>query len=79
MVHKRGTQYPGVRGKVVEFMDHSFAEGHLFISVRFQDHTEVCWRVDCALILRGADLADWTGGNFRKIKTFVGEEQDDEL
>jgi len=75
----RGKQYPGVRGKVVDFIGHKFGEGRLYIHVRFQDRTEVCWQLDCALTLREADLSDWRTGNFRKIKTFVRNEQDEEL
>ena len=52
MVHKRRKRYPGVRGKVVDFIDHNFAEGRLYIRVRFQDETEICWQVECAQILR---------------------------
>jgi hypothetical protein len=40
MAYKRGKRYPEVEGKVVEFAEHSFAEGRLFIRVRFQDKTE---------------------------------------
>ena len=79
MAKDRGKQYPGVRGKVVDFIGHKFGEGRLYIHVRFQDKTEICWQLDCALTLREADLSDWKSGNFRKIKTFARNEQDEEL
>lgn len=79
MAHKIGKKYPGVNGKVVEFAEHSFAEGRLFIRVRFQDKTELCWQIDCALTLRMADLSDWKTGNWKHLKTFVKNEQDGEL
>ena len=41
---QRGKQYPGVHGKVVDFVDHGWGEGMLYIHVRFMDKTEVCWR-----------------------------------
>jgi hypothetical protein len=76
MAYKIGKQYPGVRGKVVDFAEHSFAEGRLYIRVRFQDKTELCWQVDCALTLRAADLSDWKTGDWKQIKTFVKNERD---
>ena len=79
MAHESGKKYPGVKGKVVEFAEHSFAEGRLYIRVRFQDKTELGWEVDCALTLRVADLSNWKTGNWKHIKTFVKNEQDREL
>jgi hypothetical protein len=75
MTQKLGKKYPGVRGKVVDFVDHKFAEGRLYIHVRFHDNTEICWQVDCALTLREVDLSDWRDGNFKKIKTFTRNER----
>jgi hypothetical protein len=80
MAQKSGKQkYPGVRGKLVDFIGHKFAEGRLYIHVRFQDKTEICWEVECVLTLREADLSDWTGGNFKRIKSFARDEKDEEL
>lgn len=76
---RKEKQYPGVRGKIVDFVDHKFTEGRLYISVRFQDKTEICWHLDCALTLREVNLSDWRTGNLRKIKTFTRNEQDKEL
>ena len=64
---------------MVEFAEHSFAESRLCIRVRFQDKTELCWQVDCALTLRVADLSDWKKGNWKHIKTFVTNDQDSEV
>ncbi|HWY43283.1 MAG TPA: hypothetical protein VNX66_07300 [Candidatus Sulfotelmatobacter sp.] len=79
MAYKSGKRYPGVKGKVVELAEHSFAEGRLFIRVRFQDKTELCWQIDCALTLRMADLSDWKTGNWKHLETFVKNDQDGEL
>lgn len=79
MAHKLGKKYHEVKGKVVEFAEHSFAEGRLYIRVRFQDKTELGWEVDCALTLRVADLSNWKTGDWKHIKTFVKNEQDREL
>jgi hypothetical protein len=79
MAYKSGKQYSGVKGKVVELAEHNFAEGRLFIRVRFQDKTELCWQVDCALTLRMADLSDWKSGNWKHLKTFVKNAKEGEL
>jgi hypothetical protein len=71
----RGRQYPGIQGKVVEFADHAFEEGTLYIRVRFTDKTELCWRIISATQIEEADLSDWKTGNFRQICLFVEAER----
>jgi len=67
----RGRQYPGIKGKVVDFADHSFEEGMLYIRVRFTDKTELCWRITSGILIEEADLSDWKTGDFRQICVFV--------
>src|SRR6266446_7767369 len=56
-----GNQYPGVHGKVVDWAEHTFEEGGLlFIRVRFTDKTELCWRVNTAIVAeRRVDRLGW--------------------
>jgi hypothetical protein len=68
---KQGKQYPGIKGKVVNWADHAFEEGILYVRIRFTDNTELCWRITCSTLLEEADLSDWTTGNFRQICVFV--------
>jgi hypothetical protein len=72
-------RYHGVKGKVVEFAEHNFSEGRLYIRVRFEDKTELCWQVDCALTLREVDLSNWKTGDFKHIRTFARNKKDKEL
>jgi hypothetical protein len=67
----QGKQYPGIQGKVVEFADHVFEEGLLYIRVRFRDKTELCWRITSSTLIEEADLSDWKTGDFRQICVFV--------
>ncbi len=67
----QGKQYPGIKGKVVQWADHAFEEGILYIRVRFTDNTELCWRVTSSTLLEEADLSDWKTGNFRQICIFA--------
>src|SRR5215469_11573830 len=70
----RGRQYPGIRGKVVDFADHAFEEGTLYIRVRFTDTTELCWRITSSILIEEADLCDWKSGDSRQICVFVEAE-----
>lgn len=70
----RGRQYPGIRGKVVEFAEHAFEEGTLYIHVRFTDKTELCWRISSSTLIEEADLSDSKTGDFRQICVFLEAE-----
>jgi hypothetical protein len=71
-----GKQYPGVRGKVVNWAEHVFEEGMLYIRVRFTDKTELCWILQTAHVIREADLSDWKTGDFKQLKQFFQNESD---
>ncbi|MGC2332784.1 MAG: hypothetical protein WA581_15120 [Candidatus Acidiferrales bacterium] len=43
-----GKQYPGLKGKVVDWAEHVFEEGMLYVRVRFTDQTELCWVLQTA-------------------------------
>jgi hypothetical protein len=71
-----GKRYPGVRGKVVDWAEHIFEEGMLFVRVRFTDKTELCWTLQTAHVIMEADLSDWKSGNFKQLKRYVEYESD---
>jgi len=54
-----GRQYRGLRGKVVNWVEHKFEEGLLYIHVRFADKTELCWRIATRMTFEEGDLSDW--------------------
>jgi hypothetical protein len=64
-------RYRGLQGKVVEWVEHRFEEGVLYIHVRFTDKTELTWRITTRTTLEEADLADWTSGDFKQLQVFV--------
>ena len=70
----RSKQYPGVRGKVVDWIDHAFEDDVLYLHVRFTDKTELCWRIGTSLIIEEADLSDWKTGNFKQLAIFAERE-----
>jgi len=72
----RGHQYRGVQGKVVEWVEHKFEDGLLYIHVRFTDKTELSWRLATQMTIEEADLADWTSGDFKQLRTFLRNKPD---
>jgi hypothetical protein len=71
-----GRHYRGVQGKVVEWVEHKFEEGMLYIHIRFADKTELSWRIVARMVIEEADLADWTSGDFKPLRVFVRDERD---
>ena len=71
-----GKQYPGVRGKIVDWAEHVFEEGMLYVRVRFTDQTELCWVLETAHVILEADLSDWKTGNLKQVAVFVQNESD---
>jgi hypothetical protein len=71
-----GRQYPGVRGRVVAWAEHTFEEGMLYVRVRFTDQTELCWVLQTAHVILEADLTDWKTGDCKQMAVFVQNESD---
>jgi hypothetical protein len=69
-------QYRGLRGKVVDWVEHKFEEGLLYIHVRFVDKTELCWRIATRMTIEEGDLSDWKSGDFKQLRVFVKSERD---
>lgn len=69
-----GKQYPGVRGKIVDWAEHVFEEGMLYVSVRFTDQTELCWVLQTAHVILEVNLGDWKTGNFKQLTVYVQNE-----
>jgi len=73
---QRSVPYSGLRGKVVDRVEHDFEDGLLFLHVHFTDHTELCWEISCRLTIARADLQDWTTGDLNRLRTFVRNSSD---
>ena len=71
-----GKQYPGVRGRIVEWAEHVFEEGMLYVRVRFTDKTELCWVLQTAHVILEADLSDWTTGDSKQLAVYARNESD---
>jgi hypothetical protein len=71
-----GRQYRSLHGKVVDWVEHKFEEGLLYIHVRFVDKTELCWRIATRMTIEEGDLSDWKSGDFEQLRVFVRNQQD---
>jgi hypothetical protein len=71
-----GKQYPGVHGKIVDWIEHVFEEGIMYVRVRFTDKTELCWTLQTAHVLRESDLSDWKTGDCKQLKVYAENEID---
>jgi hypothetical protein len=69
LVH--GKQYPGAHGKVVDWVEHKFEQGILFIDIQFVDKTALSWSIGAAIMIKEAHLADWKTGDLKLLKRFV--------
>jgi len=69
----RDGQYPGLRGRLVDWVEHEFSEGSLYIHVRFQDRTELTYTISSRLFIEEAVLGDISTGNYRVVREFNAE------
>ena len=68
---RRSGPYSSLRGKIVDRVEHAFADGLLSLHVHFTDHTELCWEISSGLTITRADLQDWATGDLKRLRTFV--------
>lgn len=71
-----GHQYRGLQGKVVDWVEHKFEEGLLYLHVRFTDKTELCWRISTRMAIEEADLSSWKSGDFEQLCGSISSERD---
>ena len=64
-------RYPGLQGKVVDYVSHSIDDGTLCVNVCFNDNTLFSLRFACDISIVGADLSDWKTGNYEMIHEYM--------
>lgn len=64
-------RYPEVHGKVVDFINHTIADGTLYFSVRFRDKTDFSLRYSCGMFVVGADISDMSAGDLEIIREYM--------
>ena len=66
----RRKKYPEVRGKVVDYISHSFEEGSLYVGIRFKDKTDFSIRFSHEIVVNGIDLSDVKTGDCEIIREY---------
>ena len=66
-----GRRYPGVQGKVVDYISHSIDDGTLCVNVCFIDNTLFSLRFACDIFITVADMSDWKTGNYEVIREYM--------
>ena len=66
-----GRRYPGVQGKVVDYISHSIDDGTLYVNVCFTDKTLFSLRFACDIFIVVADMSDWKTGNYEMIRGYM--------
>ena len=66
-----GKGFPGLKGKVVHYVDTSFEEDRLYIHVRFMDRTELCFWLSARIVIEEATLSDWKTGDDVIKRTYI--------
>ena len=66
-----GRRYPGVQGKVVDYISHSIDDGTLCVNVCFNDKTLFSLRFACDISIVSADLSDWKTGDYEMIREYM--------
>ena len=67
----RGSAFPGLKRKVVHYVDTSFEEDRLYIHVRFVDRTELCFWLSSRLVIEEATWSDWKTGDDVIKRTYI--------
>ena len=66
-----GRRYPGVQGKVVDYISHSIDDGTLCVNVCFKDKTLFSLRFACDMSIVSADISDWKTGDYAMIREYM--------
>ena len=66
-----GRRYPGVQGKVVDYISHSIDDGTLCVNVCFVDKTLFSLRFACDMSIVSADISDWKTGDYEMIREYM--------
>ena len=74
MRKERGSQFPGVKGKVVKWVDLAHEEGFFYLTIRFTDETELGFLLTSQIMVESADLMNWKTGDGVIKRTYMASE-----
>ena len=68
---ERGSAFPGLKGKVVHWVETSFEEDRVYIHIRFLDRTELTFWLSSRIVIEEATLSDWKTGDDVIKRTYI--------
>lgn len=68
---KSNRNFPGVKGKVVKYVETAYEEDRLYIHIRFMDDTELGFALSSRIVIDEADLQDWKTGDGIRKRTYI--------
>ena len=68
-------RYREIHGKAVDWVNYSFEEGTLFVSIRFKDKTDFSLQFSPQIITDAIDLSDMSTGNFKLIREYYQRDE----
>lgn len=63
-------RYKEIRGKRVDWIDHHFEDGWLYVGVRFMDGTHFSLQFTARIATEGAEFSDRSSGDDVILKTY---------
>ncbi len=67
---KLRNRYREIHGKVVDWVNYSFEEGSLYVSIRFKDKTDFSLQFSPQIVTDGIDLSDISTGDFKLLREY---------
>jgi len=64
------SRYREIHGKIVDWVNYSFEDGSLYVSIRFTDKTDFSLQFSPKILTDGIDLSDMSTGNFKMIREY---------
>jgi len=70
-------RYKEIRGKKVDWIDHSYEEGLLYVGVRFMDGTYFSLQFSPQIVTDGIEFSDMSSGDDEILKVYYRMRDDD--
>ncbi len=69
-------RYKEIRGKKVDWIDHTYEEGSLYVGVRFMDGTYFSLDFSPQIMTDGIEFSDMSSGDEKILKTYYRKDND---
>ena len=70
-------RYKEIRGKKVDWLDHDYEEGFLYVGIRFTDGTYFSLQFSPQVVTEGIEFSDMSSGDDEILKVYYRRRDDD--